>query len=396
MQSNLLQGRCDTCVPAKIVAVQIEATKIVALLPRYNMATIFNKVQPDTSSAFTERLLHWHRHVNRREMPWKGEKDPYKIWLSEIILQQTRVEQGLSYYEKFIRHYPRIQDLAAAPADQVFKDWEGLGYYSRCKNLLHTAGVITRDYQGIFPDDHAIILGLKGIGPYTAAAICAFAFNQPYAVLDGNVFRVLARLHGVNTPVDSSKGKIQFQQLAEHCLSKAYPAAYNQAIMDFGATVCKPAAPRCGHCPMSDICTAKKTAQVSSLPKKEKTLQKKTRHISWLLLELPATESIYVQKRAAGDIWENLHEYYPLETDAHPDWTMDSLRELISNQLGVSALQVTRLPVAVQQLTHQKIHGYFYRIQLSARPAGLRQDHWLTSAQRAELAFPKLLKDIKF
>lgn len=349
---------------------------------------------------FTSRLLQWHRELNRRQMPWKGEKDPYKIWLSEIILQQTRVEQGLAYYEKFIRHYPRIQDLAAADPDQVFKDWEGLGYYSRCKNLLHTAKVITHDYQGIFPSQYEQILALKGIGPYTAAAISAFAFNQPYAVLDGNVFRVLARFFGIDTPIDSANGKLQFQGLAEKTLSKTEPAAYNQAIMDFGATVCKPAQPLCGSCVMQDSCVAKRTARVMTLPKKEKTLQKKTRHITWLILELPAQNKnsantlFYVQKRPAGDIWENLHEFYPVESPASPDWTIDSIQELIENQLDIklSSKDIQRLPCSAQQLTHQKIHGYFYRVKLTKKPPLLASHNWHSLQQMDQLAFPKLLK----
>lgn len=329
-------------------------------------------------------------------MPWKGEKDPYKIWLSEIILQQTRVEQGLAYYEKFIRHYPTVHELASAAPDKVFKDWEGLGYYSRCKNLLHTATVITNKYNGTFPEAYDQILALKGVGPYTAAAICSFAFNQPYAVLDGNVFRVLSRIYGIDTPIDSTKGKEQFQRLAEKALSPEQPASYNQAIMDFGATLCKPAAPLCSACPMTDICTAKRTAQISHLPKKEKTLQKKTRHISWLILEWTAESLVYVQKRPAGDIWENLHEYYPVETPAKPDWDEATLGDLIYNQLGVKASGIIRLPVASQQLTHQKIHGYFYRIQLADRPASLQRTHWMAQSALSQLAFPKLLKDVQF
>lgn len=330
-------------------------------------------------------------------MPWKGEKDPYKIWLSEIILQQTRVEQGLAYYEKFIRHYPTIRDLAAAPPDQVFKHWEGLGYYSRCKNLIYTAGLIVRDFNGRFPQNYDTVLSLKGIGPYTAAAICSFAYNQPFAVLDGNVFRVLARIFGIDTPIDSTSGKDQFQQLAERALSQAHPASYNQAIMDFGATVCKPAAPRCGSCPMNDICVARRTARIASLPRKEKTLQRKVRHISWLILEIRTTGHFYVQKRPGGDIWENLHEYYPIETAAHPEWTAERMEELVFNQLGVKASRIEKLAGATQQLTHQKINGYFYHIELSAKPHSLQQpqSQWLSREKISQLAFPKLLKDVQ-
>ena len=346
------------------------------------------------SPAFTERLLHWHHHSNNRQMPWKGEKDPYKIWLSEIILQQTRVEQGLAYYEKFIRHYPTIEDLAAADSNQVFKDWEGLGYYSRCKNLLHTANVITQQYGGVFPEDYDKILALKGVGPYTAAAILAFAFNQPYAVLDGNVFRVLSRIYGIATPIDSTEGKLVFSELADRVLSKEHPAAYNQAIMDFGATVCKPATPLCGSCPMKEICVARKKAEVGNLPKKAKVLKKKTRHITWLVLENEFNHLIYIQKRTAGDIWENLHEYYPIESDGKPDWNRENLQELIVNQLGEPPIDIHNLGSTTQQLTHQKIHGYFYKIRLKKAPEGLKRSHWLSRAKINELAFPKLLKEL--
>ena len=176
-------------------------------------------------------------------MPWKGEKDPYKIWLSEIILQQTRVEQGWRYYENFIERYPTIQQLAGAKDEHVFKLWEGLGYYNRCKNLLFTARFITKENEGKFPHQYEDILALKGVGPYTAAAISSFAFNQPYAVVDGNVFRVLSRIFDVETPIDSSEGKKIFTDIAFSQLDTKEPGAFNQAIMDFGATICKPALP---------------------------------------------------------------------------------------------------------------------------------------------------------
>ena len=382
---------------------------------------------PLPAPRFTSRLLRWHQDDNHRSMPWKGEKDPYKIWLSEIILQQTRVEQGLAYYEKFIRHYPNIAALASAPEDQVFKDWEGLGYYSRCKNLLITAKSIVQDFKGIFPDNYDQILSLKGIGPYTAAAISAFAFNKPYAVLDGNVFRVLSRIYGIDTPIDSTKGMQLFQKLAEGNLSKSFPAVYNQAIMDFGATVCKPAAPLCAHCPMQDICQANHTGRVMSLPIKEKTLHKKNRYISWIILEWQsearhqfqksevynskkqskratkaAAPLYYIQKRPGGDIWENLHEFYPIETQAAPQWSRDAseLAPLLENLLGIpgtaSAPPIRGLATVTQQLTHQKIHGYIYKVTLAERPSMLPLSDWYSTDAIKELAFPKLLKDIQF
>ena len=344
------------------------------------------------SSIFRQRLLDWHRRVNNRQMPWKGIADPYKIWLSEIILQQTRVDQGMAYYEKFVRHYPTILDLAAADDDQVFKHWEGLGYYSRCKNLLHTARVVADAYQGVFPSNYEQILALKGVGPYTAAAIAAFAFNLPYAVLDGNVFRVLSRVFAVWEPTDSTQGKTRFKELAGSTLSRQEPAAYNQAIMDFGATVCTPQRPQCSSCPMGDICLARLRAEVGSLPRKEKVLKKKNRFITWLILEITSSGLIYLQKRPAGDIWENLHEYYPTESESRPEWTDDLVSGLVTDLLDVTPVSVKSLGAATQQLTHQKIHGYFYLVHVDKRPAGLPAEGWVTKAAAQELAFPKLLK----
>ena len=200
------------------------------------------KTLPDLkfNAFFVDGLLNWNLNENIREMPWKGEKDPYKIWLSEIILQQTRVEQGLKYYENFISKYPHIDLLANAPEDEVFKLWEGLGYYSRCRNLLHTAKFISKELKGKFPDQYADILQLKGVGNYTAAAIASFAYNGDYAVLDGNVFRVLSRIYDLEIPIDSVAGKKEFSKLAQDLLPEKQAAIYNQAIMDFGAVVCKP------------------------------------------------------------------------------------------------------------------------------------------------------------
>ncbi|HLA58283.1 MAG TPA: hypothetical protein VK622_05965, partial [Puia sp.] len=203
---------------------------------------------------FTDRLLEWNKHQNIRSMPWKGIKDPYKIWLSEIILQQTRVEQGWSYYEKFVKAFPTIDDLARAPEEKVFKLWEGLGYYSRCKNLIHTARYISSELNGIFPDNYEDILLLKGIGPYTAAAISSFAFNEPRAVVDGNVQRVLSRYFGIAIPIDSLQGKKLFQELAQTLLDKSFAGIYNQEIMDFGAVVCKPQNPLCTQCVHQQNC----------------------------------------------------------------------------------------------------------------------------------------------
>jgi A/G-specific adenine glycosylase len=205
---------------------------------------------------FTQQLLKWDKKQNSRAMPWKGEKDPYKIWLSEIILQQTRVEQGLGYYNRFIAEFPTIHDLAKAPETKVFKLWEGLGYYTRCKNIIITARYISSELKGKFPVTYNDILKLKGVGPYTAAAIASFAFNLPHAVVDGNVFRVLARYFGIDTPIDSITGKKNFTVLANELIDKKIPGKYNQALMDFGAVLCKPQQPLCDTCPLKPNCSA--------------------------------------------------------------------------------------------------------------------------------------------
>ena len=202
----------------------------------------------ELNTFFSKNILHWHKNINKRLMPWKEEKNPYKIWLSEIILQQTRVQQGLSYYNKFVFKYPTINNLAEATEQEVFKMWEGLGYYTRCKNLIATARFISFELKGIFPTNYDDILKLKGVGPYTAAAIASFAYNLPNAVVDGNVLRILARFFGDHTPIDSTIGKKNYNILAQQLMYKAPPANYNQAIMDFGATVCKPQLPLCVDC----------------------------------------------------------------------------------------------------------------------------------------------------
>ena len=204
-------------------------------------------------------------------MPWKGEKDPYKIWVSEIILQQTRVEQGLKYYTNFISTFADIDELAAAADQKIYKAWEGLGYYTRCRNLIETARHISRNLNGKFPQRYEEIKKLKGIGSYTASAIASFAFDEPYAVVDGNVFRVISRIFGINKPIDSTQGKIFFTRLANELLDEQNPALYNQAIMDFGAVICKPI-PICKNCPFSKHCKAFKNGSVFSLPVKSKKI----------------------------------------------------------------------------------------------------------------------------
>lgn len=340
--------------------------------------------------SFTQILMDWHRHQNDREMPWKGEKKPYRIWLSEIILQQTRVEQGMGYYHRFIEQYPTIQDLAKAPDQQVFKLWEGLGYYNRCRNLLHTAREIVHQRKGIFPDTYEDLLALKGVGPYTAAAIASFAYNLPYAVVDGNVFRVLARYTGIDTATDSTEGKKIFHDLAYQMLDKKEPALYNQAIMDFGATICKPMSPLCAACPLQSGCAALATGKVNQLPVKEKTLQRRTRYFNYFILEY--RQKIWVQQRTAKDIWQQLFEFYLVETEKQVRWDHSLIQNWLKDQLNIHEPVIEKIADSLaQQLTHQQIKGQFIHLQLKQKPTALKGGDWKTMTQIQELAFPKLI-----
>src|SRR6202012_1293228 len=263
---------------------------------------------------FTKILLKWHKGENSRKMPWKGEKDPYRIWLSEVILQQTRVEQGWAYYENFLTAFPTVHDLAIAPEQKVFKLWEGLGYYNRCRNLIATAKKIDSDYRGIFPSTYDEILALKGIGPYTAAAIASFAFNLPHAVVDGNVTRVLSRYFGITTPIDTTAGKKLYAELADSLLDKDQPDVYNQAIMDFGATVCLPRNPLCTTCVQNIDCQAWLHGWTGRLPVKEKSIQKKQRWFYYFIIEV-GDDKVYIHQRTGKDIWEDLFEFVLREKD---------------------------------------------------------------------------------
>lgn len=322
-------------------------------------------------------------------MPWKGEKDPYKIWLSEIILQQTRVEQGWDYYLRFIKAFPTVKHLATAPEAQVFKLWEGLGYYSRCKNLIATARIIHQQYKDVFPSSYNEILALKGIGPYTAAAIASFAFNLPYAVVDGNVLRVMARMFGVRQPVDSTKGKALLTSLADEMLDKKEPGIYNQSVMDFGAVVCKPKSPLCADCVMQKECVAYMEDAVEEIPVKEKKITRKSRWFYYIIITYKS--NIYIRLRTGKDIWQNLHEFLLTETDRalHDDIVNHRLIRDLQNEYGGHITGISKY--YTQQLTHQTIHGRFIEIKVSREP-GINEDFIAVSLKDLHLyAFPKLI-----
>jgi A/G-specific adenine glycosylase len=316
-------------------------------------------MQPD----FTRKLLEWNIFHNNRPMPWKGETDPYRIWLSEIILQQTRVEQGWNYYERFIKTFPDVHTLANAPQEDVYKLWEGLGYYTRCKNLIATAKIISEKFNGVFPSSYDEIIKLKGIGPYTAAAISSFAFNEKRAVVDGNVQRALARYFGLSTPIDTHEGKKLFNHLAQALIDESTPGIYNQAIMDFGATICRPRNPLCEQCVQSDDCVAFKNNFVNDVPVKQKVLKIKSRWLYYFIIE--SDEGVYIRRRDAKDIWQNLYEFVLLETAIeHEKKAFQFLDELLQHQ---SFTVVSTSEVFTQQLTHQRISGRFFRIRVNKK-----------------------------
>jgi A/G-specific adenine glycosylase len=342
------------------------------------------------NSPFTKVLMDWHKTKNTRQMPWKGEKDPYKIWLSEIILQQTRVEQGWEYYNRFVQAFPTIKDLANASDQVVFKLWEGLGYYARCRNLLHTARSIENDFHGEFPATHEEIIKLKGIGPYTAAAISSFAFGLPYAVVDGNVLRVLSRIFGIQDPIDGKKGKDLLTGLADQLLDKKSPGLYNQAIMDFGAVICKPALPLCNSCPAQRICVAYKKGMVDKLPVKAQKLARRKRWFYYFLIEKKGR--FLVRQRTQKDIWRHLNEFFLLETPNRqsPEKLMESptLQEIIHDRHTI----ITSVSAEYKQLlSHQEINGRFIHIILKENiivPAGYE---WVKSSELKKMAFPKYI-----
>ncbi len=339
---------------------------------------------------FSYCLLQWNNYQNTRQMPWKGEKDPYKIWISEIILQQTRVQQGINYYNRFICEFADVKSLATAPQKKVYKLWEGLGYYSRCKNLIETAKFIHKNLNGKFPEKYEDILSLKGIGSYTASAIASFAFNKPFAVLDGNVFRVLSRFFGIEMPVNTSEGKRFYKQLSQRLLDKRNPAAYNQSIMDFGAVICKPLSPKCLECPLQNKCVAFLNDKVFDLPVNNKTIIQKERFLNYMIIEYK--KKFYISKRRQKDIWQNLYEFILIESESRvkeKDILAEAafLRGFKKNEFEIKhgSIKIS------QKLTHQLISGQFFYIKIK-KPLELSEKYFLSTKHQIKLLpFPKLI-----
>ncbi|HEX8428940.1 A/G-specific adenine glycosylase [Hymenobacter sp.] len=312
---------------------------------------------------FSAALLEWYpRH--RRDLPWRHTRDPYAIWLSEVILQQTRVKQGLPYYLTYISTYPTVQDLAVAPEDEVLRHWQGLGYYSRARNMHHTAQQVVNEYGGRFPETYADLLKLRGVGQYTAAAIASFAFDEKVAVLDGNVFRVLARIFGLTQDIAAPASRRVFQVLADQLIPAAAPAEFNQAIMEFGAIQCTPVNPDCLFCPLQSQCYAFQHGMVNELPVKSKAKAGRTRHFHYLVLR--HADTVYMRKRGPKDIWEGLYDFALTETSA-PELPAVELLDAVETLGGRLDTNRVQEPVQAMRhvLSHQKVEAKFHPVWLS-------------------------------
>lgn len=312
------------------------------------------------------KLLTWY-HNHHRSLPWRETSDPYYIWLSEVILQQTRVDQGLPYYLKFVEKYPNVQELAFADEQHVYKLWQGLGYYSRAKNMLKAAREIMNSYDGVFPADLKLLQSLPGIGPYTAAAIASMAFNLPHAVVDGNVYRVLSRVFGISTPINSSKAFGEFLQVAESLMPRRTPGVFNQAMMELGALVCKPKNPDCLDCPLSEMCYALAHQQVDQFPVKTSKVKQQTVFYTYYVYTLDEgnLRSVFMKQRPGSGIWANLFDFPCVETK-HVLSLDEMMAEGIKREwLGSSGMLIHHVSEEYKHLlTHRIIRAKFIWIQL--------------------------------
>ncbi|MFZ4798849.1 MAG: A/G-specific adenine glycosylase [Bacteroidia bacterium] len=337
--------------------------------------------------------LHFWYNKNKRNLPWRETTNPYKIWLSEIILQQTRVEQGLPYYIKFIESYQSISAFANADLNDILKLWQGLGYYSRARNMHITAQYIRDNYKGEFPDNYNELLKLKGIGPYTAAAIASFAFNENKAVVDGNVYRVIARFAGIYTDTNSTIGKHEFAKIADELLDKINPAIHNQAMMELGAMVCKPQNPDCNNCPINSSCFAFLNNEQKNLPVKIKKVKVKTRYFNYLVFDYNG--KTYLNQRGANDIWQGLFEFPLIEKRLFTN-EMEVLNELIENKYfeNISDLKIVFMENYKHILTHQILMAGFWKITCKTKPNLSANCIEIKIDQINNFAVPKLLEKL--
>ena len=338
---------------------------------------------------FSDQLIAWYLQ-NRRELPWRQSNDPYKIWLSEILLQQTRVEQGMPYYYKFIEAYPTLDKLAAAHEDEVLRLWQGLGYYSRGRNLLFAARQMIKQFNG-FPSDYQNIKSLKGVGDYTASAIASMAFNLPYAVVDGNVYRFLSRYLSIETPIDSTKGKKEFKELAESLLDKKNPGIFNQAMMEMGALVCKPK-PLCETCVFVQSCMALKNNSVTQLPVKGKKVAVRSRYFYYLIIENKRQQ--YIRQRTKKDIWQGLYEFPLIETNKSSTLKQLALsaewQSIFENDKHIIVKQSAEIK---HQLSHQSLNAVFIHVTIDkTKSSWLKKNCFKVNPEElTKFAMPQLL-----
>lgn len=352
----------------------------------------FNSNDDMNDNSYSKILVSWYEK-HRRDLPWRHSSDPYVIWISEVILQQTRVAQGLAYFNRFMARFPNVCLLAQASEDEVLKYWEGLGYYSRARNLHEAARTVCEKHGGVFPRTYAGVRALKGIGDYTAAAIVSFSYGLPYPVLDGNVFRVLSRLFAVAMPIDSTEGKKTFRRLAEMLLDESNPGLHNQAIMELGALQCVPRQPDCPQCPLIYKCMAYAEGAVSAYPVKQAKAKSRPRyfhffHILW-------GEYTYLQRREAKDIWQGLYQFPLVETDGPADFTDLQQAEdfrCLFQRCGRLEISVRRQNVR-HVLSHQVIYATFYSVRVEQEGEGLRSYLRVPAADLPGYAFPRLLQN---
>lgn len=337
---------------------------------------------------FADSLIVWYNE-NKRELPWRDTEDPYRIWISEIILQQTRVAQGYDYFLRFMERFPNVSELAIADEDEVMKYWQGLGYYSRARNLHAAAKSIVE--RGAFPDTYEEVLALKGVGEYTAAAICSFAYGLPYAVLDGNVYRVLARWLGIDTPIDSAEGRKIFASAARELLDKSRPALYNQAIMDFGALQCTPSSPNCLLCPLAGSCMALQQGKVDSLPVKQHKTKVTNRFFNYIYVRMG--RYTYIRKRKGNDIWKNLYELPLIETDKDISEKDEELFKNMQELFGkAQVLSIRQVKKGVKHvLSHRVIYANFYEVELEESAYGMEGYQKVLIEDLYKFAVPNLV-----
>jgi len=342
-------------------------------------------------SGIGEILIRWYSEY-KRELPWRETTDPYRIWISEIILQQTRVAQGLDYFLRFTERFPDVRSLAEAPEDEVMRYWQGLGYYSRARNLHAAAKDIVARFGGEFPRDYEKILSLKGIGDYTAAAVCSFAWRLPYAVVDGNVYRVLSRLFALDLPIDSTAGKKYFADLAQRMLDRERPDLYNQAIMDFGAMQCVPKSPDCSRCPLQPCCQAYAQGKTELLPVKAGKTVVKPRYFNYFHIHYQG--NVLLARREEKDIWQNLYEYPLIETEKPVDFTeirqSETWRQWMEGGGDIRMIRVVEMPKHV--LSHRIVYARFYEMETEVLSEHLQKYLSVPEEEAGQYAVSRLIE----